>query len=387
MVRKTAGPSPVIRQVSARDDQSRVDVKAAMDTTTPSVLVVDDEPHVRTALVRLIASRGFRAVAAADGPAALEMLGTQAFELMLADVYMPEMSGVALVTRALAMDENLAIVMLSGINDVALATDTMRRGALNYLVKPLDAQQLEEALRDALNRRQLNMEQRRVERLIREEVQLRTADLEREQRTLRTLTLNVVQTLVNAMEAKDVYLRGHSIRVADLGASIAEEMGLDEDTVEHVRTAGHLHDVGKMGIREDLLNKPGALTADEFEHIKQHVRVGIEILAPLRHLGPALDYVHDHHENFDGSGYPRGLSGIEISLGGRILAAADAYDAMTSKRAYRDSMTQEATLAQLAQEVGRKLDERVYRALDRVVLRRGALAYIDVTGDSADAAQ
>lgn len=344
----------------------------------PSVLVVDDEPHVRTAIVRLIASRGFNAVAAADGNSALELLAERSFELMLADVYMPEMNGVALVTRALAVDENLAIIMLSGVNDVAFATDAMRRGALNYLVKPADPEQLEEALHDGLKRRQLGIERRRVERLVREEVQIRTADLEREQRTLRALTLNVVQTLVNAMEAKDVFLRGHSIRVADLGASIAEEMGLDEDTVEHVRTAGHLHDVGKMGVREDLLNKPGALTADEFEHIKQHVRIGMEILAPLRHLGAALDYVHDHHENFDGTGYPRGLAGIEISLGGRILAAADAFDAMTSKRAYRGSMTQEATLALLAQEVGRKLDERIYAALERVVTRRGALSYIEV---------
>ena len=345
----------------------------------PAVLVVDDEPEVRTALVKLIARQGFRATGAADATSALELLAQHPFELMLADVYMPEMNGVQLVTRALAVDENLGIVMLSGVNDVALATDAMRRGAFNYLVKPANGEQLVEAFHDALRQRELHRERRRVERLVRDEVQLRTADLEREQRTLRALTLNVVQTLVNAMEAKDVFLRGHSIRVADLAASLAEEMGLDEDTVEHVRIAGHLHDVGKMGVREDLLNKPAALTADEFEHIKQHVRIGMEILAPLRHLGAALEYVHDHHENVDGSGYPRGRAGIEISVGGRILAAADAFDAMTSRRAYRDSMTQEETLKRLTTEVGRKLDQRVYEALERVVNRRQALSYLDET--------
>lgn len=347
----------------------------------PSVLIVDDEPEVRTALLKLLASRGFRASAAPDGSAALEQLAAGSFDLMLADVYMPEMSGVELVARALAVDANLAIVMLSGVNDVAFATEAMRRGAFNYLLKPASITRLEDAFEDAVHRRQLNMERRRVERLIREEVQVRTADLEREQRVLRSLTLNVVQTLINAMEAKDIYLRGHSVRVAELGASIAEEMGLDEDTVEHVRIAGHVHDVGKMGVREEVLNKPGPLTPTEYEHVKEHVRIGMEILAPLRHLGLALEYVHDHHEQVDGSGYPRGRSGIEISLGGRILAAADAFDAMTSKRAYRDSMTQEATLARLAEEVGRKLDERVFAVLERVVTRRQALSYIDVAYD------
>jgi putative two-component system response regulator len=342
----------------------------------PSVLLVDDEANVRTALARLLASRGYRVSDADGGSTALEKLAAGSFDIMLADVYMPEMTGVELVTRALAVDEDLAIVMLSGVNDVGAATEAMRRGALDYLLKPASGDQLETALDDAMHRRRLNVDRRRVERMIRDEVQVRTADLQREQRVLRSLTLNVVQTLINAMEAKDIYLRGHSVRVAELGASIAEEMGLDEDAVEHVRLAGHVHDVGKMGVREEVLNKPGPLTADEYDHVKEHVRIGMEILAPLRHLGVALDYVHDHHEQMDGSGYPRGLAGVEISLGGRILAAADSYDAMTSRRAYRDSMTQEATLAHLKDDAGRKLDERVFAALERVVTRRQTLSFI-----------
>ena len=351
----------------------------AVSMSPARVLIVDDDDSVRTALLRVLQRSGFTCRDAGSGSLALEVLGSERFDVMLTDVRMPGMSGVELVPRARAIDEDLAILMLSGVNEVAFATEAMKLGALDYLLKPASAEQLTAALHAALHRRALNMEQRRVERMIREEVELRTVDLEREKRSLRTLTVNVVQTLVNAMEAKDIYLRGHSIRVADLAASIAEEMGLDADVVEQIRIAGHLHDVGKMGIREEILSKPGPLTPAEFAHVKEHVRIGMAILEPLRHLGPALEYVHDHHESFDGSGYPRGLEGVAISVGGRVLAAADSFDAMRSKRAYRGSMSQEETLAVLQQQVGAKLDGRIFEALQRVVSRSGALTYLDET--------
>jgi putative nucleotidyltransferase with HDIG domain len=180
------------------------------------------------------------------------------------------------------------------------------------------------------------------------------------------------------MEAKDVYLRGHSSRVADQAASIAEAMGLDPDVVENVRLAGRLHDVGKIGIREDILNKAGPLTDDEFEQVKDHVRMGMEILTPLKHIPVALEFVHDHHEHWDGGGYPRGLAGDQITVGGRILAACDAFDALTSRRAYRDAMDPNETLAYLEQnELGRLLDPDVFAALKKVVLRRKTLTFID----------
>jgi putative nucleotidyltransferase with HDIG domain len=354
-----------------------------ISTTTsppsPRVLIVDDDDSVRTALLKVLQRAGFICRDVASGSLALELLGSERFDVMLTDVRMPGMSGVELVPKARAIDEDLAVLMLSGVNDVAFATEAMKLGAVDYLLKPATADQLAEALHAALHRRDLDIERRRVERMIREEVQLRTADLQREKRSLRVLTVNVVQTLVNAMEAKDVYLRGHSIRVADLGAAIAEEMGLDADTVEQIRVAGPLHDVGKMGIREEILNKPGALTPEEFAHVKEHVRIGMAILEPLRHLGPVLDYVNDHHENFDGTGYPRGLAGVAISLGGRVLAAADSFDAMRSERAYRGSMSQAETLDVMKHQVGLKLDRRVFDALERVVSRSRALTYLDDT--------
>jgi putative two-component system response regulator len=240
---------------------------------------------------------------------------------------------------------------------------------------------LDGAVKRAMHKRTLHIEQQRVERLIREEVVLRTAELEKEKEALRNLTMNIARSLINAMEAKDLYLRGHSQRVAELAASIAEELGLDADTVEHVRLAGQLHDVGKIGIRESVLNKPGKLTPEEFEHVKDHVRMSMEILAPLTHLERVLRFVHDHHEHWDAGGYPRGLAGDEISIGGRILAAADAFDAVTSRRAYREALGQEAAVDYLASHVGTLLDPAVYRALRSVVQRRRALEYLDIEGE------
>jgi putative nucleotidyltransferase with HDIG domain len=166
--------------------------------------------------------------------------------------------------------------------------------------------------------------------------------------------------------------------VAELAASVAESLGLDVDTVENVRLAGRLHDVGKIGVREDILNKPGALTPEEFSHVKDHVRIGMDILAPLTHMPVALEFVHEHHEHYDGTGYPRGLVGEEITIGGRILAACDAFDAITSQRAFRAAKEAHETLAYLEDGyVGRLLDPEVFEALKRVVLRRKTLTFID----------
>jgi putative nucleotidyltransferase with HDIG domain len=185
----------------------------------------------------------------------------------------------------------------------------------------------------------------------------------------------LAETLVNAMEAKNAYLRGHSQRVADLAASVAEALGMTADLVEQVRLAGRLHDIGKIGIRESVLDKPGALDPDEYAHVKDHVRIGLEILSPLTHLGTVLDFIRDHHERPDGSGYPRGLEGEAISVGGRILAAADMFDALTSRRAYRDSSTEQDTLAYMAGLVGTALFPDVFDALRRVVEGRQSLVF------------
>lgn len=345
---------------------------ALADDALRRILVVDDESTIRLALSRFLRTRGFEVETAESGMVALETLRGSRFSLMLCDLRMPGVTGLDVVPRALEIDPDLGIIMLTAVNDATSATDALSSGAFDYLTKPVELPDLQAAVERALTRRLRAMERRAVDRLIREEVAARTLDLEREKGALRALTVSIAETLINAMEAKDLYLRGHSHRVAELGAAIAAELSLDADMVDLVRTAGRLHDVGKIGIREAVLNKNGPLSVEEFAHVKDHVRIGIDILAPLQHLGAALEFIQDHHEHWDGSGYPRGLASDTITIGGRILTAADAFDALTSKRAYRDPMTPAATLDYLRTQTGRLLDPQVYEALGTVV-RRGAV--------------
>lgn len=342
---------------------------ASVDDSLRRILVVDDETTIRLALSRFLRSRGFEVELADSGHAALAALERQRFALMLCDLRMPGLTGLEVVPNALRLDQDLGIIMLTAVNDATSATEALSNGAFDYLTKPVELPDLQAAVERALLRRMRAMERRAVDRLIREEVALRTLQLEREKGALRELTVSVAETLINAMEAKDVYLRGHSVRVADLGAAIAVELGECDEVVELVHTAGRLHDVGKIGIRESVLNKNGPLTVEEFAHVKDHVQIGLEILQPLQHLDDALLFIRDHHEHWDGGGYPHGRAGRDITIGGRVLTAADAFDALTSKRAYRDPMTADATLAYLATQIGRLLEPRVYEALREVVTR------------------
>lgn len=357
------------RQTSGESSPTQI---AKRDPSTPRVLVVDDEELITKALARYLGTRGYEVETASSGHAALDALKRSRFAVMLCDVRMPGLSGLEVVPRALEIDGDLAIMMLTGVNDAPTAANVLATGAVDYLLKPVELVELQQAIERALHRRELEIDRRTVERLIREEVATRTEELEREKLSLGAMSVATVEALVNAMEAKDVYLRGHSERVADLAASIAREMHLDDDTVAHVRIAARIHDIGKIGVQEAVLNKPGPLTREEFDHVKEHVRIGLEILLPLKHLGAALDYVADHHEHWDGQGYPRGKSGESISIGGRILAAADAYDALTSTRAYRAARRPRDTVDYLAARAGDLLDPQVYEALTMVLRKRAS---------------
>ena len=347
----------------------------------PRLLIVDDEESIRTALTRVLQPSGFEVLTADSVDSALELLRMTRFEVVLCDVRMPGALGTELVPQARTIDEDVAILMLSAVNDAATAAQSLAEGAFGYIVKPFDIEELQGAIERALHKRRLCIEQRRVEQFVREEVAARTTELDEERVAFRRASIEIAETLIRAMEEKDVFLRGHAQRVAELAASVAEELGLDADTVEHVRLAGRLHDVGKIGIRESVLNKPGKLTPEEYEHVKDHVRIGLEILSPLlAHLGPVLTFIRDHHEHWDGGGYPRRVAGEDISLGGRILAAADAFDALISRRAYRDGVESYVAMQVLEQTVGQLLDPRVFATLKVVVERNQSLIFIDWNG-------
>ena len=351
------------------------------------VLVVDDEETIRLAIGRFLDRRGYAVTLASSAATALQALEVGRgghYALMLCDVRMPGMSGVELVPRARALDPSIAVIMLSAVDDAASARAAFTAGAVDYLVKPIELAALQHAVEDALRRRGLELARQAAEDTLRDELAAQQAAVAAAERAAATSTratsVAVAEALVTALEAKDPYAGGRAARVATLAASIAAELDFDEDMVESVRLAARLHDVGTIGIRDEVLHKPGPLTPDERAHVREHVRLGLEILAPLGQVPGMQDVmaaVADHHERWDGAGYPRGIAGRAIAPGGRVLAAADVWDAMTSARAYQGAMTPEAALAYLGTLVGGLLDPAVYSALVKVVRRGEALSFLE----------
>lgn len=347
------------------------------------ILVVDDEEPIRNALKKFLAQQQYEVYAAGTGEEALQQLRRHRVALMLCDIRMPGTSGVDLVPQALEIEPELAILMLTAVNDATSAALCMQRGAMDYLTKPIELADLGRAVQRALKRREMLHENRQLNQWLKEEVTTRTAELQRERMKLERLSIATLEALVNALEAKDPYMRGHSARVADLSATIAHQLGLADEEVEHVRVAGRLHDIGKIGTRESVLNKQGALTPDEFEHVKQHVIIGSQILAPLSHLGDMMPAVRHHHERWDGTGYPDGLRGEEIPLAARIIGAAEVFDALSTSRAYQEKMAPEKAIERIADLAGTVLDPRVHDALATVVARRRTLVFLDEGGTTS----
>lgn len=337
------------------------------------LLVVEDEESIRLALAKFLRSRGFEVESAASGSAALAQLQQHRFALMLCDIRLPGITGLELVPKAHALDPDLAVVMLTAVNDALTAAESISLGAMDYLTKPVDLLDLLAAVQRVLHRRDFAIEKRNVERLIHDEVERRTAAVEREREVVIDSTVQALASLVVMHEANDPFMSGTSLRVTALAEAIAEEMTLPSEVVRNVRIAARLHDIGMVALRSAVLHKPGALSPEELEHVQEHVRVGVEILAPLPHLQDVVAYVRDHHEYWDGTGYPKGIAGEAISLGGRILCAADAFIALTSRRSYRPPMSAEDTVDSLAAHVGGILDPAVYEALRTVVAQRRVL--------------
>jgi putative nucleotidyltransferase with HDIG domain len=261
----------------------------------------------------------------------------------------------------------------------------MQRGAFDYLTKPIELTDLGAAVDRALRRRDTQIQSSGINSWLKEEVSRQTQEIESKQLRLQQLTTATLEALINALEAKSEYLSGHSARVAAYSANIAHELGLADEQVEQVRVAGRLHDLGKIGVRESVLDKRGPLTPEEYQHVQQHVLIGVQILAPLRHLGPVVAYVRAHHEHWDGSGYPDGLAGEDIPLGGRIICAAEIYDALTSTRPYQEKFSPDAAIERMRMLAGSVIDPRVLAGFAASVGRRQMLVFLgDEMAGSAD---
>lgn len=334
------------------------------------VLIVDDEAPLREALVRYLNHEGFASATADSGAAALEYLKTNRVYLMLLDIRMPGLSGIDVVPKALKMDPNLAILMLTAVSDAASATRCLQSGAMDYLTKPVELSDLLNAVRRALQRRETMIQRRGLVAWLRQELDRKGDEFIRERFEQGQITLATLETMVNTLEAKNRHLVGHSARVAVLATTIAQERGLSEQEIEHVRIAGRLHDLGKVGIREEVVNKEGRLTEEEYEHVKEHTDIGSRILEPLPNIGPIASYVRGHHEQWDGSGYPDGLRGEEIPLGARIICVAEVYDALTSPRPYHDMLPSHVAIERMRLLAGTMLDPAMLDALVSAVDRR-----------------
>ncbi len=342
-----------------------------------TMLVVDDEDGIRNALRKYLTGHGYEVTVAATGEEALEVLRRRKITCVLLDVNLPGASGIDLVPKIIDTEPDAAILMLTAVNDATAAALCMQRGALDYLTKPIDLDVLSRAIQRALGRREHRIEDQQLNRWLKAEVAARAAEVRAERANLERISVATLEALVNALEAKDPYLRGHSARVADFAATIAAEMGLDDEKIERVRTAGRLHDIGKIGIREEVLSKQGPLTDDEFEHVKQHVVIGSQILGPLVHLKEVIAFVRSHHERWDGLGYPDGLEGEAIPFGARIIGAVEIFDALTTSRPYQEKMPLATAVERMRDLIGTVIYPAVHQALDRAVRDRPTLTYLD----------
>ena len=287
------------------------------------ILVVDDSSTIRSVVIKALENAGFQVLSAENGRQALDLMEDQRPDLILSDIEMPVMSGIDLC-RTVHKNEKLATipyVVMSTKNDRAMMRRMLQWGAIAYLTKPFNVEQLVIT----------------IERLLSNHFLLLLKEKERLD-TERNMLLASITSLIEALEARDPYTRGHSESVAEIVAGMAETMGRNSDEIEMLRIAGRLHDLGKIGVPDSILLKPGRLTAEEYESIKRHPVAGATIFAPIKTLKEIVPVILYHHERFDGKGYPEGLAGRKIPLWARVTAVADTYHALTSDRPYRKGM-------------------------------------------------
>jgi putative two-component system response regulator len=320
------------------------------DVSAPHCVIVDDEAYLRRVLVRLMEADGFICHEAPNGRAAIELLSRFPATLLLSDLHMPELDGMGLLRVARELYPDTAVIMVTAAADVSTAVSALSVGAMDYLTKPFLLDEVRARVRQALEKRSLILENRGYQ----QGLEARVAE---QARRLETLFFASIQSLADVLEVKDPYTHGHSLRVSNYSVAIAKIIGLNADAVREIEIGGHVHDIGKIGVREAVLNKAGPLSPDEYDHIMTHPVVGWRILSPLLGDVPmALNVVRWHHERYDGSGIPDRLVGDAIPIESRIVAVADTFDAMTSVRPYRPGVPLDETLHELRRCSGAQFD-------------------------------
>jgi len=323
-----------------------------------SILIVDDEASIRKLLHHKLSSEGYQCQQAGNAEQALDKLKNNLISLVVLDINVPGESGIELLPEIKAVYPDTAVVMATAASDIDVAIQCMRQDAYDYITKPFNLDDVVLSLGRALEKRRLELENREYQQHLEDKIAEQTG-------RIRASFLNAIRALAYALEAKDKYTSGHSQRVADISTAIAKEVGLSGESVDRIVLVGLVHDIGKIGVTESVLNKSELLTNDEFQHVKKHPGIGERILAPVADDEDILKLVRNHHERYDGSGYPDGLKSGQIPLGARILAIANAYEAMTSERPYRKAMNDKAASAEIERGNGTQFDPGIADAFLR----------------------
>jgi response regulator RpfG family c-di-GMP phosphodiesterase len=330
-------------------------------------MVVDDDPAVLAVFTRSLSRLGYPVRSFENPLEARDALDSEEPpHLLVVDKEMPGLDGLALAQHAVESDPNTVAMIVTGRPDVESAVEALRLGVVDYLMKPLDLGTFEAAVRRALLTRAQTIFHRRLHGNLRDEVQRKAAELERQNARLEQVTIASLSALVSLLEARSPHFEGHSQDVSRIAETMARSMGLPSSEVESVRNAGLLHDIGMIAVPDAILNKGEDLTATEYAFVREHPLLAERVLRPFTHLGAAVDYVLLHHERLDGSGYPRGLTAEDIALGAQIVSVADAYVALVESRPFREAVPPGEALATLRGAQGRWFAGRVLDALETV---------------------
>jgi len=337
----------------------------SQEQTKPRLLIVDDESAVRGVLHDLLDDL-YDCAEASSAEEAIDKLLRTSYELVISDITMSGMSGLEMIPHIKHISPDTVIVMISGMQTMESAINAMRLGAYDYLMKPFDLRQVEAAIERAHHHHELIVAKQRYENHLEELVEHRTAELDDALASVETAYRSTLQALTAALEARDAETHGHSERVVTFSMRLGREYGLNAAELKALEFGSLLHDIGKIGVPDAILRKPAKLTDEEWIRMREHPTHGQQILRGIKFLEGAARVVAQHHEKWDGSGYPLGLKGEDIDICARIFAVADAFDAITSDRVYRKGRPYEAAVAELDEWADRQFDPKIVAAFHRV---------------------
>lgn len=323
------------------------------------ILIVDDEEAVCSVVAQRLIKENYSCVTANNGREALRHLYGNNFSLIISDVKMPEMDGMELLRNVKALDPNMMMIVMTAYAEIDIAMQAMRLGAYDFIIKPFDLELMVLTVKKALEKKKLQEEledfDNRLERL----VETRTAKLHETLGALKMAHFDSVKVLVGAIDAKDPHTVGHSDRVRKMSLRIGMKLDFREDRLERLGYGGLLHDIGMIGIGNEILQKKGPLSPEENQCIRTHPLIGVKIVEGVDFFMDKIPMIRHHHEHFDGSGYPDGLLGVTIPLKARIILVSDAFDAMTSLRPHHQPIALEDALEELEKGKGKQFDPKM----------------------------